>query len=375
MATPKNVVELTRELVRINSMNPPGRERECAYFVGRILQESGLLVTYHEFADGRTSLIARLSGTGSKSPLCFAGHIDTVPLGANPWSKDPFAGEISDGKLYGRGSCDMKAGVAAYVWIAQQLAKLPKPKADLLFIAVAGEETGCQGSFHLVQAKALGSAGALVVAEPTSNYPIIGHRGALWLEVEATGVTAHGSMPHLGVNAIYKAARAINKVANFKFDIASHPQLGAPTYNVGTVQGGLNINSVPDRAVFSIDLRTIPGQVHEEIQRELQRYLGDEVTTRAVVDVPGVWTEADNTWIKEVFDIVTPIIGEGPTKRGLPAFTDAAALTPGFGGVPTVILGPGDTELAHRTDEYCRVSKIEEVCHIYETIVRHWCEL
>src|SRR6516165_4655085 len=118
MATPKNVVELTRELVRINSMNPPGRERECAYFVGRILQESGLLVTYHEFADGRTSLIARLSGTGSKSPLCFAGHIDTVPLGANPWSKDPFAGEISDGKLYGRGSCDMKAGVAAYVWIA-----------------------------------------------------------------------------------------------------------------------------------------------------------------------------------------------------------------------------------------------------------------
>lgn len=231
-------------------------------------------MTYHEFDEGRTSLVGRLAGSQSKPPLCFAGHIDTVPLGANPWRKDPFAGEISDGKLYGRGSCDMKAGVAAFVWVAQQLAKLPKPKADLLFIAVAGEETGCQGSFHLVQTKALGSAGALVVAEPTSNYPIIGHRGALWLEIETTGETAHGSMPHLGVNAIYKAARAIGKIEKFKFDVAPHPQLGASTYNVGTIQGGLNINSVPDRSVFSIDIRTIPGQSHHEVQRSLQASLG-----------------------------------------------------------------------------------------------------
>lgn len=375
MASQKNAVELTRELVRIDSMNPPGREYECAHFVGNILQESGLQVTYHEFAEGRTSLVARLPGTGSKPPLCFAGHIDTVPLGANPWGKDPFAGEISDGKLYGRGSCDMKAGVAAYVWLAQQLAKLPRAKADLLFITVAGEETGCQGSFHLAATKSLGAADALIIAEPTSNYPIVGHRGALWLEVETTGVTAHGSMPHLGVNAIYKAARAIGKIENFKFEVAPHPHLGQPTHNVGTIQGGLNLNSVPDRAVFTIDVRTIPGQIHQDIQRSLQAFLGSEVRIRSVVDVPGVWTEADNAWIREVFDMVTPFIGERPAERGLPAFTDAAALKPGFAGAPTVILGPGDTELAHRTDEYCRVSKIEEACHIYETIARRWCGL
>jgi len=105
----------------------------------------------------------------------------------------------------------MKAGVAAYTWTALRLAEMKRGKADLLFVSVAGEETGCQGSSHLARGQILGDAGAVVIAEPTSNYPIVGHRGALWLRAEAKGVTAHGSMPHLGINAIYKAANAIAK--------------------------------------------------------------------------------------------------------------------------------------------------------------------
>jgi len=375
MATKKTPLEITRELVQIETMNPPGRELECAQYVGKLLHDAGLQVSYHEFADGRTSVVARLAGAAGKAPICFGGHIDTVPLGAKPWSKDPFAGEVSGGKIYGRGTTDMKAGVAAYVWAALELARLPRGKADLLFVSVAGEETGCQGSFDLARSRAVLGARAVVIAEPTSNYPIVGHKGALWLQAEATGVTVHGSMPHLGVNAIYKAARAIGKLERFSFDVTPHPLLGGPTLNVGTMKGGMNLNSVPDRAEFTIDIRTIPAQDHKTLLSRLQDYLGDEVTVKPVVNVPGVWTETDEPWIQEIFELMEPILREKMEARGAPYFTDAAALKPAFDGAPTVILGPGDMTLAHQTDEYCAVDKIEEAANIYETIARRWAEM
>ena len=375
MATGKTPLEITRDLVKIETMNPPGRELECARYVGKLLQDAGLQVSYREFADGRTSVIARLVGTGGKPPICFGGHLDTVPLGAKSWSKDPFAGEISDGKVYGRGTTDMKAGAAAYVWTALQLARRPRGKADVLFVSVAGEETGCQGSFDLARTRAVGDARALVIAEPTSNYPIVGHRGALWLHAEATGVTVHGSMPHLGVNAIYKAARAIGAIERFNFDVAPHPLLGAPTLNVGTMKGGMNLNSVPDRAEFTIDIRTIPGQDHKTLLGRIRAHLGDQVTVTPVVNVPGVWTDADDPWIREIFELTERIAGEKPEQRGAPYFTDAAALKPAFDGAPTIILGPGDMTLAHQTDEYCVVDRIEEAANIYESIARRWSEM
>jgi succinyl-diaminopimelate desuccinylase len=375
MVTKKGPLEIACELVRIESMNPPGHENECAQYIGKLLRDAGLQVNFYEFAEGRTSVVARLEGSGAKAPICFGGHIDTVPLGAKPWSMNPFAGEVSEGKLYGRGTTDMKAGVAAYLWSALRLARMERGKADILFVAVAGEETGCQGSFHLARNQVLGGAGALVVAEPTSNYPIVGHRGALWLQAETTGVTAHGSMPHLGVNAIYKAATAIGRLERFGFNMTPHPVLGAPTLNVGTMKGGMNLNSVPDRAEFTIDIRTIPNQDHGALVSRLQSYLGDEVRLSPVVDVPGVWTEVDDPWIRAVFELVEPVLGEKPQARGAPYFTDASALKPAFDGAPTVILGPGDMKLAHQTDEYCAVDKIEEAANIYEAIARQWCEM
>jgi len=207
------------------------------------------------------------------------------------------------------------------------------------------------------------------------SYPIVGHRGALWLQVETTGVTVHGSMPHLGVNAIYKAARAIGKLERFSFDVAPHPMLGGPTLNVGTMKGGMNLNSVPDLAEFTIDIRTIPGQDHETLLSRVKAYLGDEATVKPVVNVPGVWTETDEPWIREIFELMQPILGEKLGARGAPYFTDAAVLKPAFDGAPTVILGPGDMTLAHQTDEYCAVDKIEEAANIYETIARRWSEM
>jgi succinyl-diaminopimelate desuccinylase len=144
-----NAVELTRELVSIDTINPRSPERPAAELCSKLLEEAGWKVQMHEFAPGRASVVARREGPGEKKPLCFAGHLDTVPLGARPWSRDPFAGEIDSGKLYGRGSSDMKSGVAAMVAAALTMKRFPK--AGMTLVLLAGEETGCEGAAHLAR--------------------------------------------------------------------------------------------------------------------------------------------------------------------------------------------------------------------------------
>jgi succinyl-diaminopimelate desuccinylase len=373
MKTAIDPVELTRTLVAFNTINPPGNERDCAEHLGALLEAGGFDISYHEFEDRRTSLVARMGGSPDKKPLCFTGHIDTVPLGIAPWSVDPFAGEISDGKLYGRGATDMKSGVAAFVVALLELGETLTDGPGVVLVITAGEETGCEGAYHLAGlGNVLGKAGAIVVAEPTYNQPLIGHKGAIWLKARTTGVTAHGSMPEKGENAIYKAARAIAKLEDFDFNIARDPLLGRPTLNVGTVQGGLNVNSVPDAAEVGIDIRTVPHQDHRKIHGDLSGYLGEEVALESFVDVGGVLTDPKDEWMQEVAEIMGGILDEPIESNTAPYFTDASVLTPAYGGAPTVILGPGETAMAHQTDEYCRVDRIIEATNGYIEIARRW---
>jgi len=369
-------IELTRALVGFNTINPPGNERPCAEYLGRLLEDGGFTVSYHEFAERRTSLVARIGGSSDKAPLCFTGHIDTVPLGAAPWSVDPFSGEIADGKIYGRGTTDMKAGVAAFVVAVLQLAPQLSAGPGVVLVITAGEETGCEGAYHMAGlGDVLGQAGAIVVAEPSSNQPWIGHKGALWLTARTTGVTSHGSMPEKGVNAVYKAAHAISKLEDFDFNIARDALLGKPTLSVGSVHGGLNINSVPDLAEIGIDIRTIPDQDHAVIRSHLSGYLGDDVALESVVDVQGVLTDPSNEWMQDIFGIMSDILGKRPEANTATYFTDASALTPAYGGVPTVILGPGEAAMAHQTDEYCVVERIVEAVEAYTQIGKRWNDL
>ena len=368
-----SALELTQVLVRFDTINPPGNERLCAEHLGSILDDAGFAVSYHEFAETRTSLVARIGGDADAKPLCFTGHIDTVPLGAAPWSVDPFAADIADGKLYGRGTSDMKSGVAAFVVAAIRLARELETGPGMVLIITAGEETGCEGAYHLAGlGNVLGDAGAIVVAEPSSNLPFIGHKGALWLKAVANGLTAHGSMPELGVNAIYKAARTISQLEDFDFNVARHPVLGKPTLNVGTVHGGMNINSVPDRAEVGIDIRTLPDQDHGDLCAHLSSYLGDDIAVEPIVDVGSVWTDPAEDWMLDVFDVMAEILGKMPEVCTATYFTDAAALTPAYGGPPTVILGPGEAAMAHQTDEYCVVDRIDQAVDAYVEIAKRW---
>jgi len=374
MTSALDPVSLTQQLVRLDSINPTSTELPCAELLGRLLEAGGFQVQLHEFAPGRASLVARAAG-GSDPPLCFAGHLDTVPLGAAPWKHPPFAGETDGGRLYGRGSSDMKSGIAALACAALDLVRSgPLRRAGLSLVFVAGEETGCEGAAHLARtAGALGIAGAMVVGEPTDGNPLVGHKGALWLEARTRGVTAHGSMPERGVNAIYRAARAVAVLEAFRFDVAPDELLGRPTLNVGTIRGGMNVNSVPDEAVVGIDIRTLPGQRHDRLRVELARALGPEVELTSRVDVPGLRTDVDHPFVKLLFDLVERRQGARPGPASAPYFTDASILTPAFGGIPTVVLGPGALVQAHQTDEYAETRCIEETAELYRQLGRAWC--
>lgn len=214
-----------------------------------------------------------------------------MPLGAAPWSFDPFAGEIADGKLFGRGASDMKAGVAAFVAAALEAAHgKQRPRCGLTLVITAGEETGCEGAFHLGRLGVLGEAELLVVAEPTSNQPIVAHKGSLRVRVLATGRTAHSSMPELSDNAVEKAAGWIEAMRGRSFGVPPHPLLGPCTAAVTTFRGGENINSVPDSAFFTIDFRTLPGQDASRLLAEVQGVFGPEAAIETLTDFPGFAT-------------------------------------------------------------------------------------
>ncbi len=212
--------------------------------------------------------------------------------------------------MHGRGASDMKCAVAAFVAAIGNMTEQLRDTSGAVLVITAGEEIGCEGAFHLARSGQLGPAGAIVVAEPTSNVPLVGHKGALWLKLTLKGVTAHGSMPHLGVNAAYKAARALLVLEKFQFNVAPHPYLGAPTLNVGTVHGGLNVNSVPDHTEIGIDIRSIPALDHARIQEHLKAELGEDITLEPTVDVGAVWTDPSSPWIKDVYDVVREVTGE-----------------------------------------------------------------
>ena len=240
-------------------------------------------------------------------------------------------------------------------------------------VLTAAEEGGCVGSRHLAALpKLMGKAGAIVVGEPTSNYPLVGHKGSIKFHASFRGVSAHGSMPHLGVNAVYKAARAIAKLEEFKFGTKAHSIMGEPTMNVGTVEGGSGVNLVPDLAKIGVDIRTVPGTDHQALLARLKELLS-EGQIEVFADNEAVWTEPQEAWVQRVYEICRPILKEKPEARTAPYMTDAANLRKVYAGVPTVVLGPGEAAMAHQTDEYCELERIRQAVAIYEAILDDWC--
>lgn len=369
----RQAIDLTRTLIGYRTINPPGAEAEAIATLGKVLEGAGFATRRVELGPGRPSLIARLPGHDPEAPaLGFTGHVDTVPLGEAPWRRDPFAGETEGDRLFGRGAADMKGGVAAMV-VAACAAARERRRAGLELVLTAGEETGCAGAKRIVEEPdCLGRVGALIVGEPTGMAPKLGHRGVVWLRLRFRGRTAHASMPEAGDNAVLKAARAALQLAAYDFDGARHPHLGRATLNVGRLEGGLNLNSVPDVAVLGIDVRPIPGQTGPGIAQALAKLL-PEAEIELLVDCPPLWSETGQAWLHEVADRAQRLTDRREPWAPVPFATDAGYLTPAYGGIPTVILGPGETDQAHRTDEWCSLTRVEQAAELYRELAVAWC--
>jgi succinyl-diaminopimelate desuccinylase len=368
-----DVISLTRKLLSFNTINPPGNEEEIAKFVGGILAGHGFKIEYPVFEDNRLHLIAEKGLSSKRPPIVLSGHFDTVPPGKKSWSFDPFTGEVKDGKILGLGSSDMKGGLAAMILASIEAFIETPPAGGIRLIFSAGEELGCQGVSKLIKEKrGLGEASAIIVGEPTANLPVTGHKGALYLKAITSGKTAHSSMPELGVNAIYKAARSIMKIIDFNFEAQPDPLFGYPTLNVGTISGGMNINSIPDYAEFTIDIRSTTKVDHNKILNKLTREIGDETVIETLVDLKPVFTSENDPFVQIVYDVCKVERMSNGFPKALPYLTDGSVLQKLYNNAPTVILGPGQPEMAHQTDEFCNIDKLESAVNIYKNIILKW---
>ncbi len=361
-------IDLLIELVRADTV--AAREGDLARRCAGLLEDAGLNGELVDFESGREQYVARVGGD---TPLTFTGHLDTVPATPSDWAVDPWAAEPDGDRLVGRGTSDMKSGVAALVVAVAEHTRRPHDCRGVQVVLTSGEETGCTGALT-IPATALAGGGPLVVAEPTQNRLVPGHKGAHWMRISAQGKAAHGSAPELGDNAAVKVARAA---------VALHDHSGWPTddrfgpvtANVGVLRGGVQTNVVPDAGELSLDIRAVPSFSGDDVRALVREIVGDAVRVEDAVVLPPVDTDLTDDFVALVGGALQEVGLDGGPADPARYFTDASALIPLLGGaVPTVILGPGEPDQCHVADEWCSLARVDEAVEVYAALLRHWCD-
>ncbi|MBA2950606.1 M20/M25/M40 family metallo-hydrolase [Streptomyces himalayensis] len=366
-------LDLLTELVRGRTV--ASGEGVLAALCADLLRDNGFAVSTPGWEEGREQLVAR-TGSGS-TPLTVTGHLDTVPADPEQWSVDPWAAERDGDRVVGRGTSDMKSGVAAALVAAADHAARPHACRGLQVVLTAGEETGCTGALRL-QRSSLAPGGPLLVAEPTANRLVPGHKGAHWMRLTAAGRAAHGSAPELGDNAVVRLARAA--AALHDHDAwPSHATFGPVTANVGLLRGGVQPNVVPDSAELLLDVRTVPGVDGDDVRAAVAELGGDGVRVDDHVVLPVVDTDLHDPFVGLVREALVAVGENDEPQPPARYFTDASVLarllSPSEGGVPapTVVLGPGEPDQCHVVDEWCSASKVEAAVEVYRQLVDRWC--
>ncbi|HEX6845282.1 MAG TPA: M20 family metallopeptidase, partial [Actinomycetota bacterium] len=329
---------------------------------------------------GRPSIVATL-GDGDGPSLAWNGHLDTVPAGArDTWSVDPFAGEVIDGRLVGRGACDMKGPVAAALAAASALRRSGHALAGSLTFHLAADEelAGIHGTRVLLELGHL-TQEAAIVGEPTELQLALAERGGAWITATARGRAAHGSQPHRGVNAITSMARFLLRLPEVLPDL-EHPLCGRPTVNAALIAGGSAPNVVPDRCEVDIDRRILPGETDPETVLAPFRTLADALRA----DDPTVsievrvreWTDAAETdaasRVATLARAAVAAEAAGPRDVGFTGITDARFYI-NEAAMPAVILGPGSLSVAHTADEWVAVDDLLAAARAYARLFVAFC--
>ncbi|MHB8945623.1 MAG: M20 family metallopeptidase [Bacillota bacterium] len=377
------VVALTRQLIAINSENPGHTEAEVAAFVARWFKDNGITdVRVVEAAPGRPNVIARVPRAGGTDgagedkgagqappPLAFIGHMDTVPVGSG-WTVDPFAGVIRDGRLYGRGSADMKSGLAASMLAARNIARRGLPlKRDLLVCATADEEgTHMLGAVGLLDQGIVGKDTLIIAPDGTGMEVIVAHKGVMWFELVTHGKMSHAGSPEVGVDAVYGAAELIREIkrrfAGLPF---KHPLTGGPTVTFSVIDGGVKTNVVPDRCRVEIDVRAVPPMTVKSVTELLRDVAatapsvlsGLTAEVRQInIDRPPVESDLNSPVYGALTDACAAVLGARPEPSGLRGYTDASIVSFRTGNLDGFVFGCGSIRQAHTADEWASVDDI-----------------
>ena len=370
-------IGLLAECVRTETINPPGNEERMTALLARRLEREGVAVEVQPLSSGRANLLARVSGTGGGPSLVLSGHTDTVPPGEMPWNHAPWAAEREGDRLYGRGACDMKSGLAAMAMALLLLRRAGTAlRGDLVLAASAGEEVDCLGARAFVEAGALQGAGAIVVGEPTGGEVAIAHKGALWLRLVTRGRTAHGSMPNQGVNALLRMHEVVARLRSLRLPPDSHPLLGPATMSVNTIHAGQSMNVVPDRCELGIDIRTVSARGHETIERDIRAAVADlgfPVEVEVLTKRPPVETDPESPIVRQALGLAAAL-GTGAREAvGCVYFTDASVYQEAL-RVPVIIYGPGEAPLCHQPDEWVSLAKYLNAIRFYAALALRYLE-
>lgn len=359
------VLQTLADLVRINSVNSsyeggPG-EGEVAAYVRRFFEQRGIETWEQEVFPGRPNVLARLPGLDSSRRIVLEAHTDTVSV--KGMTIPPFEPVIREGRMYGRGSCDTKAGLATMMHAMASLKEEGiTPPCEVILAAAVDEEYSYRGVVRLCEGL---KADAAIVAEPTELRAVIATKGVLRCRIVVHGRSAHSSKPHLGVNAITHMARVIAAIEadNERMAAVQHPLVGCGTCNVGVITGGVQVNFVPDRCAIEIDRRLLPGEKasdavahYRQLLQGLEGITGDVEEPLLLVD-EALDTPAEAAVVQTALQVLRDL-GLNAEPCGVPFGCDASKLA--RAGIPSIVFGPGSIDRAHTADEYIEIDQVEQ---------------
>ena len=367
---------LLKESININTTL--GNEKQLADILQKKLEEHQFEVRQVEYSEGRSGLIATLKGSEDGPVLGLSGHLDVVPVGGVPWETDPFNATEKGGKLFGRGSCDMKSGLIALIaGVFRFLEKETPFKGTIKFLITMGEESSSLGAKQMLDMGEAEDIDAMVIAEPTDLKIGIAHKGALWPKITFFGKTAHGSMPDKGINAIQNAMKAIRAIDDsFCFTEVVDEAVGSSTISLNIIEGGKSSNVVPDECTVIYDIRTVVSQDHEEIKKQFVELLDGisesdknfKYNIEFINDLPAMKSNPDDPFIDIVSSSVSEVNDIEVEFKNPAYYTDGSIFFQSKKEYPIVILGPGEAEMAHQPNEYVDIEKFYNMISIAANI-------
>lgn len=378
-----NTLQLLRDMIAIPSVNPmransgESVEKGMANFIENVLTGARIDCERQTVVEGRDNVIAIVHATnGDVNGLMLNSHMDTVPV--DNMSIKPFDPVIADGCVFGRGSCDAKASLAAMMSAVIECANQPDRPRPVVFAAMADEEFGFTGSWKLIEKS--WPVSACVVGEPTLLRRVIAHKGIVRWRIEVRGLSAHGATPELGRNAVYDGARvalALEEYAQHLREKQSHPRLGHSTLNVGRVTGGHAVNIVPDKCVFELEQRLLPGEDGAQAVKNCEQFLRDKIDKSVqftfeapyLID-PALETAAEAEIVEALARAQQDELGAERELAGANYGTDGSKLA--RAGIQTVVCGPGDIAQAHTANEFVEIKQLELATRMYSHLLANW---